>query len=137
MGRFGPYVEQGERRASLPEQLAHDELNLQAAIEMLDKAADDAKKGDAKPGLTRSDAIDISPNGLNAQIIAKWQAKVAESLVTDLDPNQFLFEEAGKSDYLASIAKPPPTSLPRPPPGASWAVSRASSTVHGRSSTRT
>ncbi|NQT17890.1 MAG: DNA topoisomerase I, partial [Planctomycetes bacterium] len=39
VGRFGPYVEQGERRASLPEQLAPDELNLEAALEMLDKAA--------------------------------------------------------------------------------------------------
>jgi len=39
VGRFGPYVEQGERRASLPEQLAPDELNLESALEMLDKAA--------------------------------------------------------------------------------------------------
>ena len=39
IGRFGPFVEQGERRASLPEQLAPDELTLEVALEMLDKAA--------------------------------------------------------------------------------------------------
>jgi len=39
VGRFGPFVEQGERRASLPEQLAPDELTLEAALELLDKAA--------------------------------------------------------------------------------------------------
>jgi len=38
IGRFGPYVEQGQRRASLPENLAPDELTLQTALEMLDKA---------------------------------------------------------------------------------------------------
>ncbi|MFH1920659.1 MAG: type I DNA topoisomerase, partial [Planctomycetota bacterium] len=39
IGRFGPYVEQADRRASLPEKLAPDELTLQTALEMLDKAA--------------------------------------------------------------------------------------------------
>ena len=39
VGRFGPFVEQGKRRASLPEQLAPDELTLEAALELLDKAA--------------------------------------------------------------------------------------------------
>jgi len=46
VGRFGPFLEQGgepgvaARRASLPEDLAPDELTLPAALEMLDKAAE-------------------------------------------------------------------------------------------------
>jgi DNA topoisomerase-1 len=40
VGRYGPFLEQGDRRASLPERLPPDELTLAAALEMLDKAAE-------------------------------------------------------------------------------------------------
>jgi DNA topoisomerase I len=39
VGRYGPFLEQGERRASLPEKLPPDELTIQSALEMLDKTA--------------------------------------------------------------------------------------------------
>jgi len=39
VGRFGPFVEQGDRRASIPEDLAPDELTLAKALEMLDRSA--------------------------------------------------------------------------------------------------
>lgn len=35
VGRFGPYLEQGERRATIPQDLAPDELKLEKAIELL------------------------------------------------------------------------------------------------------
>ena len=38
VGRYGPFLEQGERRASLPDKLSPDELTLEAALDMLDKA---------------------------------------------------------------------------------------------------
>jgi DNA topoisomerase I len=38
VGRYGPFLEQGDRRASLPEKLPPDELTLDSALEMLDKA---------------------------------------------------------------------------------------------------
>ena len=38
VGRYGPFLEQGERRASLPEKLPPDEVTIPAALEMLDKA---------------------------------------------------------------------------------------------------
>ncbi|MCE5302218.1 MAG: type I DNA topoisomerase [Planctomycetaceae bacterium] len=38
VGRYGPFLEQGERRASLPDQLPPDELTLSSAQDMLDKA---------------------------------------------------------------------------------------------------
>jgi DNA topoisomerase I len=38
VGRYGPFLEQGERRASLPEGLAPDELTLDMAVEMLEKS---------------------------------------------------------------------------------------------------
>ena len=46
VGRFGPFVEQAERRASLPDSMAPDELTLSVALELLDKAA----KGDEPLG---------------------------------------------------------------------------------------
>ena len=39
MGRYGPFLEQGDRRASIPDKLPPDELTLEAALEMLAKAA--------------------------------------------------------------------------------------------------
>ncbi|MEE2640994.1 MAG: type I DNA topoisomerase [Planctomycetota bacterium] len=47
VGRYGPYLEQGERKASLPPDLPPDELNLTMAIKMLD----DAEVGDEPLGL--------------------------------------------------------------------------------------
>ncbi|MHC4177619.1 MAG: type I DNA topoisomerase, partial [Planctomycetota bacterium] len=39
VGRYGPFLEQGDRRASLPEKMPPDELSVQKALELLDKAA--------------------------------------------------------------------------------------------------
>jgi DNA topoisomerase I len=47
VGRYGPFLEQGERRASLPDKLAPDELTLDSAVEMLGKA----EQGDEPLGL--------------------------------------------------------------------------------------
>ncbi|MCA9121960.1 MAG: type I DNA topoisomerase [Planctomycetaceae bacterium] len=41
VGKFGPFVEQGERKASLPEGMAPDELTLERAVELLDQGARD------------------------------------------------------------------------------------------------
>jgi DNA topoisomerase-1 len=38
VGRYGPFLEQGERRASLRDDMAPDELTLDVALELLDKA---------------------------------------------------------------------------------------------------
>jgi DNA topoisomerase-1 len=36
VGRYGPFLEQGDRRASIPEQMPPDELTLEAALAMLE-----------------------------------------------------------------------------------------------------
>ena len=46
VGRWGPYLQQGERRASLPEGMSPDEVTIPSAVEMLDKA----EKGDEPLG---------------------------------------------------------------------------------------
>ena len=40
VGRYGPYLERGESRASLPEDLAPDELTAERAEELLAQPAD-------------------------------------------------------------------------------------------------
>jgi DNA topoisomerase-1 len=39
VGKYGPFLEQGERKASIPDELPPDELKLEKALEMLDHAA--------------------------------------------------------------------------------------------------
>jgi DNA topoisomerase I len=46
VGRFGPFIEQGERRASIPDMLPPDEISLDKAMELLEGAS----KGDEPLG---------------------------------------------------------------------------------------
>jgi DNA topoisomerase-1 len=39
VGKYGPFLEQGERKASLPNELAPDELTLEKALELLNQAS--------------------------------------------------------------------------------------------------
>lgn len=39
VGRYGPFLEQGERRASIREDMPPDELTMEVALELLDKSA--------------------------------------------------------------------------------------------------
>ncbi|MCU1587687.1 MAG: topA [Frankiales bacterium] len=45
VGRYGPYVEIGEKRASLPEDMAPDELTVELALELADAPSDDRVLG--------------------------------------------------------------------------------------------
>lgn len=52
-GRYGPYVQRGDDRASLPEDLAPDELSVDVAVELLDAPSSDRIVGeDPGSGLT-------------------------------------------------------------------------------------
>ncbi len=44
-GQYGPYLQHGERRASIPPDLAPDELTLQRALDLLDAPSDDRSLG--------------------------------------------------------------------------------------------
>src|SRR4029079_7677992 len=39
VGKFGPFVEQGERKASIPDEMPPDELTLEKALAMLEQAS--------------------------------------------------------------------------------------------------
>lgn len=38
VGKYGPYIEQGERKATIPDELAPDQMNLARAMELLEQA---------------------------------------------------------------------------------------------------
>ncbi|GMQ97987.1 MAG: type I DNA topoisomerase [Acidimicrobiia bacterium] len=51
-GQFGPYLQHGERRASIPPDLAPDELTMERALVLLDAPSDDRSLGtDPESGL--------------------------------------------------------------------------------------
>ncbi len=53
VGRYGPYLERGEQRASVPEELAPDELTVERAEELLAQPSGDRELGtDPASGLT-------------------------------------------------------------------------------------
>jgi DNA topoisomerase-1 len=53
VGRYGPYLQRGDDRASIPEDLAPDELSLDVAIDLLDAPSGDRELGeDPETGLT-------------------------------------------------------------------------------------
>ena len=53
VGRYGPFLQRGEDRSSLPENLAPDELTLEKAVELLDAPSGDKILGtDPDSGLT-------------------------------------------------------------------------------------
>ena len=52
MGQYGPYLQHGERTASVPDDMAPDELNLEKALELLDQPSGDRELGkDPETGL--------------------------------------------------------------------------------------
>jgi DNA topoisomerase-1 len=53
VGRYGPYVQRGDERASLPDDLPPDELSVEAAVELLEAPSGDRALGeDPDTGLT-------------------------------------------------------------------------------------
>ena len=53
MGQYGPYLQHGERTASVPDDMPPDELDLAKALELLDKPSDDRDLGkDPETGLS-------------------------------------------------------------------------------------
>jgi DNA topoisomerase-1 len=50
VGRYGPYIERGEGRAPIPDDLRPDELSVELAVELLAKAAAGPRQLGADPG---------------------------------------------------------------------------------------
>ena len=69
VGKYGPFVEQGERRASIPEDMPPDELKLDDALEMLTKA----EQGDEPIGLDpETKSASLRESGDDSDRTSNW-----------------------------------------------------------------
>jgi DNA topoisomerase-1 len=99
VGRYGPYVQRGDDTASIPEDMAPDELSVDKALEILAAPGDDRELGvDPETGLTVH--VKSGRYGPYVQLGemeegGKKKPKTG-SLFKSMDPKTITFEEAQK-----------------------------------------
>ena len=114
IGQFGPFVEQGDRRASLPEDLAPDELTLPAALEMLDQAAQGEEPLGVCPQTNKPVYLKVGRFGPYVQRgEADDEEKQNASLLKGMRPEDVTLEMALRLLSLPrEVGKHPTTDLP-------------------------
>jgi DNA topoisomerase-1 len=97
IGRFGPFITDGENRASVPDSIAPDELNLSVAIKVLE----DAKKGpqslgeiDGKPAYLKKGRF--GPYLQLGDMVEGEEKPKMSSLLPNQKPDEVTFEIAKK-----------------------------------------
>jgi DNA topoisomerase-1 len=96
VGRYGPYVERGEERASVPEDLAPDELTVEKAEELLSAPAGDRSLG-RHPEWGREIAVKTGRYGPYVTEVLEEGATEkprAASLFASMSPETVTLEEA-------------------------------------------
>jgi DNA topoisomerase-1 len=99
VGKFGPYLERGEDRASVPEDIAPDELTIDKAIELLD-----APKSDRVLGVHPETGLDVELKAgrfgpyvqMGAHDDETDEKPKTGSLFSTMSPETITFEEALK-----------------------------------------
>ena len=98
VGRYGPYLERGEERVSIPEDLAPDELDVPKAVELLEAPSGDRELGeDPESGLTVY--LRSGRYGPYVQLGEAGEGKEKPrnaSLLRSMDPEQLNLEDALK-----------------------------------------
>ncbi len=99
VGRYGPYLQRGDDTASIPEDLAPDELSIAKATEILEAPSDDRKLGE-DPATGLPVFVKAGRYGPYVQLGeieegSKEKPKTA-SLFKTMDPKTITFEEAQK-----------------------------------------
>jgi DNA topoisomerase-1 len=97
VGRYGPYLERGEDRASVPEDLPPDELSIEKATELLEAPSSDRELG-TDPGSGLPVFVKAGRYGPYVQLGemeegSKERPKTA-SLFKDMDPTTVTLEDA-------------------------------------------
>jgi DNA topoisomerase I len=110
VGRYGPYVERGEERASVPEDMAPDELTIEKAEELLSAPSGDRVLGThpewgteiaAKAGRYGPYVTEVLPEG------AAEKPRTA-SLFQSMSPETVTLEEATRLLSLPRVLGPDP-----------------------------
>ncbi len=73
VGRYGPFVEQGERRASIPEDMPPDEMCLEVALQMLDQTSQGEEPLGICPDTNRAVYLKVGRFGPYVQLEAEGE----------------------------------------------------------------
>jgi DNA topoisomerase-1 len=96
IGRYGPYLQRGEDRASLPDDMCPDELTIARAEELLDAPSNDRILGtDPESGLEVGvKAGRFGPYVQLGQVVEGGDKPRTSSLFSTMDPATLTFEQA-------------------------------------------
>jgi DNA topoisomerase-1 len=96
VGRYGPYLQRGENRASIPDDLAPDELTIERAEEILAAPSNDRVLGtDPESGLeVQVKAGRFGPYVQMGAVVDGGEKPRTASLFSSMDPATLTFEQA-------------------------------------------
>jgi DNA topoisomerase-1 len=96
VGRYGPYLQRGENRASIPDDLAPDELTIERAEEILAAPSNDRVLGtDTESGLeVQLKAGRFGPYVQMGEVVDGGEKPRTASLFSSMDPATLTFEQA-------------------------------------------
>ncbi len=96
IGRYGPYLQRGDDRASLPDDIAPDELTIARAEELLDAPSNDRVLGvDPVSGLdVQVKAGRFGPYVQLGDVVEGGEKPRTSSLFSTMDPATLTFEQA-------------------------------------------
>ena len=87
VGKFGPFLEQGSRKASIPEGMAPDEVNVDSAIDMLEKQAAGDKPLAVDPKTGMNIFVKVGRYGPYVQLgDPEYEDKKIASIPKGIDP---------------------------------------------------
>jgi DNA topoisomerase I len=92
IGRYGPYLERGEERATIPEGLAPDELTVEKAVELLETGSAQRELGKGEDG--RSVYLKAGRYGPYVQLGENGEEPRMKSLLPGMLPEEVTLEQA-------------------------------------------
>ncbi|MFO1078201.1 MAG: type I DNA topoisomerase [Planctomycetota bacterium] len=117
VGRYGPFLSCGDKRVSVPDEMAPDEMTLQKAIELLAKGGDGPKQLGEDPGTGLPVYVKVGRFGPYFQLgdaieggKKKGDKPKMASLLAGMEPDTVSLEEA-----LATLALPRTVGTAKPP----------------------
>lgn len=98
VGRYGPFLEQGDRKASVPDDMAPDEMTLETALELLEKAQKNDEPLGICPDTHKPVFLKSGRFGPYVQLGASGDEEKPKytSLLKSMDPTQVNLETALK-----------------------------------------
>ena len=115
IGRYGPFVSNGTDRASVPDMLAPDELNLESALELLEAARKGPESLGADPETGKAVYLKTGRYGPYVQLGENDDEEKPKmvSLLANMKPDEVTFEQALKLLSLPrTLGKHPEDSEP-------------------------